>query len=160
MLAQVKLVAPYRRKQEHERKLRYDSLIDDHAGGISAVKKRSSLQTIASQDRVDSITVENYQYSVTITDRQPSSHCAVNCNAQFTPHVDSGRGTGQKLSMIVGLGNYSGGELLVEGDPFNIKYEPLVFDGWKLRHWTNPFAGERFSLVWFTPESKSNDSME
>ena len=31
---------------------------------------------IASQDRVDSITVENSQYSVTITDRQPSSHCA------------------------------------------------------------------------------------
>lgn len=87
-------------------------------------------------------------------DREPSSHCAVNCNAQFTPHVDSGRGAGQKLSMIVGMGEYAGGELRVEGEAFDIQYKPLVFDGWKLRHWTNPFAGERFSLVYFTPEAK------
>jgi hypothetical protein len=93
-------------------------------------------------------------YNVTIADRPSSSHCAVNCNAQFTPHVDSGRGSGQTLSMIVGLGDYSGGTLRVEGDSLDIQYKPLVFDGWKLRHWTNPFAGERFSLVWFTPEAK------
>jgi tRNA U38,U39,U40 pseudouridine synthase TruA len=37
--------------------------------------------------------------------RPPSSHCAINCNARFTPHVDSGRGAGQSLSMIVGLRN-------------------------------------------------------
>jgi uncharacterized C2H2 Zn-finger protein len=84
--------------------------------------------------------------------RPPSSHCAINCNAQFTPHVDSGRGAGQSLSMIVGLGDYSGGELMLEGTPHDIRYETLEFDGWKLRHWTRPFAGERFSLVWFTPE--------
>ena len=40
--------------------------------------------------------------------RAPSTHCAVNRNAQFTPHVDSGHGRGQTLSMIVGLGNYTG----------------------------------------------------
>ncbi|CAJ1955950.1 unnamed protein product [Cylindrotheca closterium] len=100
------------------------------------------------------ITVEEVTTPASLQGRQPSSHCAVNCNAQFTPHVDSGRGAGQKLSMIVGLGDYVGGELRVEGDAFDIQYKPLVFDGWKLRHWTNPFAGERFSLVYFTPESK------
>jgi tRNA U38,U39,U40 pseudouridine synthase TruA len=83
--------------------------------------------------------------------RATSSHCAVNCNAQFKPHVDSGRGAGQSLSMIVGLGNYVGGDLVVEGDQYDIRYKPLEFDGWKLRHWTLPFSGERFSLVWFTP---------
>jgi tRNA U38,U39,U40 pseudouridine synthase TruA len=88
--------------------------------------------------------------------RPESSHCAVNCNAQFTPHVDSGRGSGQSLSMIVGLGDYSGGELAVEGEIHDIRYDPLEFDGWGLRHWTLPFAGERFSLVWFTPEMKSD----
>jgi hypothetical protein len=87
--------------------------------------------------------------------RPESSHCAVNCNAQFTPHVDSGRGSGQSLSMIVGLGDYARGELAVEGEIHDIRYEPLEFDGWRLRHWTLPFAGERFSLVWFTPEMKS-----
>jgi|AntRauTorckE5430_2_1112549.scaffolds.fasta_scaffold00680_4 tRNA U38,U39,U40 pseudouridine synthase TruA len=84
--------------------------------------------------------------------RKPSSHCAINFNAQFTPHVDSGRGMGQSLSMIVGLGDYSGGEIFVEGVKYPIRYNPLEFDGWKLRHWTNFYAGERFSLVYFTPE--------
>jgi hypothetical protein len=90
--------------------------------------------------------------------RPPSSHCAVNCNAQFVPHADSGRGAGQSLSMIVGLGDYQGGELMVEGDVHDIRYSPLQFDGWNLRHWTKPFAGQRFSLVWFTPEETSKKS--
>mmetsp|Transcript_32944 Transcript_32944/g.38344 ORF Transcript_32944/g.38344 Transcript_32944/m.38344 type:complete len:798 (-) Transcript_32944:30-2423(-) len=90
----------------------------------------------------------------TSTNRQASSHCAVNCNAQFTPHIDSGRGSGQSLSMIVGLGSYAGGELFVEGETNDICYNPLEFDGWRERHWTAPFNGERFSLVWFTPEIK------
>jgi tRNA U38,U39,U40 pseudouridine synthase TruA len=84
--------------------------------------------------------------------RRPSStHCAINSNAQFTPHVDSGRGLGQTMSMIVGLGDYTGGELMVEGLKHSIRYRAVEFDGWKLRHWTRPFHGERFSLVWFTP---------
>lgn len=86
--------------------------------------------------------------------RPASSHCAINRNAQFTPHVDSGRGFGQSLSMIVGLGNYVGGGLYVEGDLKDIRYHPLEFDGWRLRHWTESFEGERYSLVWFTPEAK------
>lgn len=86
--------------------------------------------------------------------RPSSSHCAVNCNAQFTPHVDSGRGCGQSMSMIVGLGSYSGGAIYIEETPFNIHYKPLEFDGWRDRHWTEPFVGERYSLVWFTPEMK------
>merc|ERR1719296_161840 len=87
-----------------------------------------------------------------VDDNMTSSHCAVNCNAQFTPHVDSGRGSGQSLSTIVGLGDFKSGELVVEGEVKDIRYRPLQFDGWKLRHWTRPFSGERFSLVWFTPE--------
>jgi tRNA U38,U39,U40 pseudouridine synthase TruA len=86
--------------------------------------------------------------------RVPSSHCAVNCNAQFTVHVDSGRGQGQSLSMIVGLGDYLQGEIGVEGTYHGIRYKPLEFDGWKLRHWTKVYCGERFSLVWFTPADK------
>jgi hypothetical protein len=84
--------------------------------------------------------------------RVPSTHCAINCNAQFKPHVDSGRGLGQSLSMIVGLGDYVGGEITIEFVPYPIRYQPVEFDGWKLRHWTKPFVGsDRFTLVWFTP---------
>ena len=55
-------------------------------------------------------------------------------------------------SLIVGLGAYSGGELMVEGVKNDIRYKPLQFNGWTERHWTKPFLGERYSLVWFTPK--------
>ncbi len=83
--------------------------------------------------------------------RLPSSMVAVNRRASFRPHVDSGAGFGQTSSMIVGLGDYEGGELAVEGVEYDIRYKPLEFNGWKERHWTVPFRGERFTLVYFTP---------
>jgi len=84
--------------------------------------------------------------------REPSSTIAVNRNAHFRPHVDNGAGSGQSTSLIVGLGTYVGGQLVVEGDTNDIRYKGLQFNGWKQRHWTLPFRGERFSLVWFTPK--------
>jgi hypothetical protein len=84
--------------------------------------------------------------------REPSSTIAINRNAQFRPHVDSGAGAGQSTSLIVGIGTYSGGELMVEGEMDDIRYKALEFNGWKQRHWTMPFLGERYSLVWFTPK--------
>ena len=88
--------------------------------------------------------------------RPPSSTIAINCNAQFKPHRDSGAGAGQLQSMIVGLGDYVGGELVVESEVHDIQYQPMEFNGWKQRHWTLPFSGERFSLVWFTPKGCEN----
>lgn len=85
-------------------------------------------------------------------DREPSSTIAINRNAQFRPHTDSGAGAGQSTSLIVGLGTYAGGELVVEGEVVDIRYNAVEFNGWKQRHWTMPFAGERYSLVWFTPK--------
>lgn len=87
-----------------------------------------------------------------LPDRPPSTTIAVNRNAQFKPHVDSGAGAGQSKSLIVGLGDYKRGELVVEGEEVNIRYNPLEFNGWTQRHWTRPFTGERYSLVWFTPK--------
>mmetsp|Transcript_20775 Transcript_20775/g.45061 ORF Transcript_20775/g.45061 Transcript_20775/m.45061 type:complete len:832 (+) Transcript_20775:71-2566(+) len=85
-------------------------------------------------------------------DREPSSTIAINRNAQFRPHTDNGAGAGQSTSLIVGLGTYAGGELVVEGAKKDIRYKAIEFDGWKERHWTLPFQGERYSLVWFTPK--------
>jgi hypothetical protein len=90
--------------------------------------------------------------TVLFPDRKPSSTIAVNRNAQFRPHTDSGAGAGQSTSLIVALGNFIGGELVVEGETVCIQYQPIEFDGWKQRHWTMPFEGERYSLVWFTPK--------
>ncbi|KAL7494910.1 hypothetical protein ACHAWT_005058 [Skeletonema menzelii] len=85
-------------------------------------------------------------------DREPSSTIAINRNAQFRPHKDKGAGAGQSTSLIVAMGNFVGGELVVEGTRKDIRYNPIQFNGWKQRHWTLPFKGERYSLVWFTPK--------
>ena len=61
------------------------------------------------------------------------------------------------MSMIVGLGTYTGGEIVVEGVSHSIAYAPLEFDGWSSRHWTESYRGERFSLVWFSPELAKHD---
>ena len=44
--------------------------------------------------------------------RPASSSIVINKHAQFKPHKDSGAGAGQGTSMIVGLGDFSGGELV------------------------------------------------
>jgi tRNA U38,U39,U40 pseudouridine synthase TruA len=84
--------------------------------------------------------------------RTPSSTIAINKHAQFKPHRDSGAGSGQSRSAIVALGDFVGGELGVEFEVHDIRYQPLEFDGWGQRHYTLPFQGERYSLVWFTPK--------
>ena len=65
----------------------------------------------------------------------------VNRSARFRPHLDAGSaGAGQRTSLIVALGDFGGGELVVERDPVDIRYAPLEFDGWRQRHWTRPFV--------------------
>ena len=92
-------------------------------------------------------------------DRPPSATIAINKHAQFKPHRDSGAGNGQSTSLIVALGDYTGGEIVVEGVTFDIRYKPLEFDGWGQRHWTLPFSGERYSLVFFTPLGITEDDL-
>ena len=54
--------------------------------------------------------------------RIPSSTIAINRHAQFRPHRDSGAGSGQCISLIVGLGDYAGGEIVVETEAHDIRY--------------------------------------
>eukprot|EP00752_Nemacystus_decipiens_P017907 g16052.t1 len=65
-----------------------------------------------------------------LPNRPPSTTIiAVHRNAQLKPHVDSGAGAGQSQSLIVGLGDYKRGELVVEGEEVDIRYSPLEFTG-------------------------------
>ncbi|CAB9497656.1 expressed unknown protein [Seminavis robusta] len=126
-----------------------NQLFPDLAAAVFELEERIAEQTT----KVDVAPNGKIGLSNECTSRRPqSTHCAINANAQFQPHVDSGRGAGQSLSIIVGLGDYHDGELRVEGLACDIRFKPLEFDGWALRHWTNQYHGERFSLVWFTPE--------
>ena len=72
----------------------------------------------------------------------------VNDNYETLPHKDKGNfGT----SAIVGFGEYTGGELVIEETPVNIQNQVCFFDGSLYTHSTKPFQGQRFSLVFFKP---------
>ena len=85
-----------------------------------------------------------------------STHCIINRNVEFTPHFLNGKGKESCYSTIVGLGDYTGGGFVVDGESYDIRYEPLRYDGWKQIHSAEVFRGERFSLVWFTPERRED----
>ena len=51
-------------------------------------------------------------------------------HAQFRPHRDNGAGAGQSTSLIVGLGDYAGGRVVVEGDENDVQFKALEFNGW------------------------------
>ena len=62
-------------------------------------------------------------------------------------HKDSGN-NGE--SCIVSLGDYTGGSLVIEGEVYDAKYRPIVFDGHKLEHWnTDDLVGNKYSLIFF-----------
>jgi len=108
---------------------------DVHSGSFSIGKPAQGSTPRGNrlfQDLVDAI----FELEKIICPGRPqSSMVAVNRRASFRPHVDSGAGYGQSTSLIVGLGNYEGGELAVEGIEHDIRYKPLEFNGWTDRHW-------------------------
>ena len=73
----------------------------------------------------------------------------VNKNQRSAKHTDKFN-TG--FSYIIGLGNYSGGELVFEDGPHkgshNIKNRWLKFKGDHV-HYNTAFTGERYTLVYY-----------
>lgn len=80
----------------------------------------------------------------------------INFNYFTPPHRDS---SNQSSSVIVGFGNYTGGKLAINknGKVFykDIKNNPTKFSGAKYTHWTTEYAGDRWSIVFFTHHKKS-----
>ena len=70
----------------------------------------------------------------------------VNKNVLCPPHKDS-KNAGKTL--LVAFGDYTGGESVVEGTAYDIDLKPVIFDGCQLTHWTAPFKGTRYSLVFY-----------
>lgn len=53
-------------------------------------------------------------------------------------------------SYLVSVGDYTGGELVVEGVPYNTKEAGIVFNGSELEHWNNEItSGNKWSIVFF-----------
>lgn len=74
----------------------------------------------------------------------------INRNWMAPPHKDSGN---VGYSSIIGLGDYQGGEVVVEKPKehleFDIKNKFARFNGSLYTHWTKPFDGTRYSLVFY-----------
>jgi len=68
----------------------------------------------------------------------------INKNFQCPPHKDRNN-IGD--SIIVGLGSYNGGDIVVEGVSHCLLYSPLVFNGHEKEHWVEDFTGDRYSVV-------------
>ena len=82
------------------------------------------------------------------------SQIQINRNFQCPEHLDS---TNQGESVIIGLGDYTGGDLVInksEGNKLRLDFhdvseKPIRFDGSKFKHYTSDFDGDRYSLVFF-----------
>jgi hypothetical protein len=75
-----------------------------------------------------------------------ASTITINKNVICEPHKDElNRGD----TWIIGLGDYTGGRLIIEDLPLDIKNKPFKFDGSQLLHWTEPFAGTRYSIMFY-----------
>ena len=68
----------------------------------------------------------------------------INKNVQMIPHKDRNN---VDTSIIFGLGNYTGGEVNVEGEKIDIHYKIVEFDGKRKLHWTEFFIPDRFSII-------------
>lgn len=74
------------------------------------------------------------------------SSITINKNFLCQPHKDKGN-NGE--SYIIGFGDYTGGELNIEGEKHDIKYKFLKFDGCAKTHWVEPFEGDRYTAIFF-----------
>ena len=70
----------------------------------------------------------------------------VNKNVMCNPHVDKNN---VGPSYVIAFGDFTGGDLVIEGDSYCIKNKFKKFDGRK-GHWITPFKGTRYSIVYFT----------
>ncbi|MCS5670862.1 MAG: hypothetical protein NZ577_03300, partial [Vicinamibacterales bacterium] len=70
---------------------------------------------------------------------------AVNHNSVARPHRDANN---QGPSLVIGLGQFTGGELTVENKDYDIRNRAFLTDGRRL-HRSRPFEGNRWSLILF-----------
>jgi hypothetical protein len=52
-------------------------------------------------------------------------------------------------SYIISFGNYTGGELVIEGIPYDTR-KGLIFNGYEKEHWNNPIIGNKYSVIFFS----------
>jgi hypothetical protein len=77
----------------------------------------------------------------------------VNKDVVCPPHKDENN-VGD--SLIVSFGNYEGCKLIIEGEEFDTKYNPVIFNGSEKEHWnTDDLVGTKYSIVYYTMKTKT-----
>lgn len=76
----------------------------------------------------------------------PFTTITLNKNLLCKPHQDKNN---KGLSAIIALGNFTGGYLGIEDRIYDIHNKLLLFDGHQT-HYTIPFFGNRYSIVWYS----------
>lgn len=71
----------------------------------------------------------------------------INKNVVCPPHKDE-KNVGE--SLIISLGDYSGCKLIIEGEEYDTKYNPVIFNGAEKEHYnTDDLVGTKYSLVFY-----------
>lgn len=79
----------------------------------------------------------------------------INKNFKCPPHTDP---LNVGVSLLMALGEYTGGQTFVrgkdtagEGDAvaYDVRYNPITFNGSQCEHWVEDFEGDRYSIVLF-----------
>lgn len=71
----------------------------------------------------------------------------LNNNVICPPHKDTGN---TALSCIISFGDYTGCDLVIEGEIQDTRYTPCIFNGVENLHWnTDNLVGNKYSLVFF-----------
>jgi hypothetical protein len=77
----------------------------------------------------------------------PYTTIAVNINYEALTHIDKNN---IGPSCVVAFGDYTGGELVVENLPHNIRHRPFIFNASCTPHSVSPIlSGTRYSIVFF-----------
>lgn len=76
------------------------------------------------------------------------SDIQINNNWGAPPHKDKGN-IGK--SHIIALGDFTGGELVIENEKYDINNKFLEFDGVNNTHYVMPHQGNRLSVVYYNP---------
>jgi len=84
----------------------------------------------------------------------PFTSIQVNHNYQTKPHQDKNN---VGISLTLSFGDFTGGELVVGGIPYQTKNSTLIFNGGLEEHYNNPIIGDRYSITYFVSKfSKDN----
>lgn len=74
----------------------------------------------------------------------------LNKNLKCIPHNDKNNGD----SIIIGIGDYTGGRLILHHDThdeyIDIKNKPYRFNGKNIKHSTEDFDGNRYSIIYYS----------